>query len=211
MIRAGKFRPPVFAILFFVVALCPAPAEAHLISTGMGPIYDGLTHFAASPEDLVPALALALLAGLRGAAYGRRALFVLPAAWLVGGLAGLAAANANASAALTAISFVLLGGLVTLDARVSLNVTTALAGLLGLYHGYLNGSGMSQPGAACLTLLGLVFAVFVLVALAASLVVQLRAAWTRIAVRVIGSWDRRQRTADAWLEPAWPALMWLIP
>jgi hydrogenase/urease accessory protein HupE len=188
MISAGKSRLPVFAIACFVIALCPAPAEAHLISTGMGPIYDGLTHFVSSPEDLVPALALALLAGLRGAAYGRRALFVLPAAWLVGGLAGLAAATANANAALTAITFLLLGGLVALDAKVSLRATTALAGLLGLYHGYMNGTGMSQPGAACLTLLGLVSAVFVLVALAAALVVQLRAAWARIAVRVIGSW-----------------------
>jgi len=34
-------------------------------STGMGPIYDGLLHFLMSPEDLIPALALALLAGLR--------------------------------------------------------------------------------------------------------------------------------------------------
>ena len=57
---------------------CPLPAEAHLNSTGMGPFYDGVMHFLMSPEDLVPVLALALLAGLRGASYGRRALFVLP-------------------------------------------------------------------------------------------------------------------------------------
>jgi hypothetical protein len=37
----------------------------------------------------VPALALALLAGLRGTTHGRRALFVLPAAWLLGGVIGL--------------------------------------------------------------------------------------------------------------------------
>src|SRR5271166_683216 len=48
------------------------PAQAHLNSTGMGPFYDGLMHFLTSPEDLVPVLALALLAGLRGGAYGRR-------------------------------------------------------------------------------------------------------------------------------------------
>ena len=59
----------------------PAPAEAHLNSTGMGPIYDGITHFLLSPDDLVPALAVAMLAGLRGASYGRRVMFVLPAAW----------------------------------------------------------------------------------------------------------------------------------
>jgi len=52
----------------------------------MGPIYDGLMHFLTSPEDLVPVLALALLAGLRGAPYGRRAMFTLPAAWLLGSL-----------------------------------------------------------------------------------------------------------------------------
>ena len=53
------------------------PAEAHLNSTGMGPFYDGLVHFLMSPEDIIPVFALALLAGLRGANYGRRALFVL--------------------------------------------------------------------------------------------------------------------------------------
>ena len=67
-------------------------AEAHLNSTGLGPAYDGLIHFLTSPEDLVSVLALALLAGLRGVEHGRRAVFVLPAASLLGMLSGLAAA-----------------------------------------------------------------------------------------------------------------------
>jgi len=112
--------------------MCPAPAEAHLNSTGMGPIYDGLMHFLMSPEDLVPALGLALLAGLRGAAYGRRALFVLPTTWLVGGLAGIAVSTANPNAVLAAITFLVLGGLVAMDAKLSLRVATALAALIGL-------------------------------------------------------------------------------
>jgi len=41
---------------------------------------------------------------------------------------------------------------------------------------------------AAVALLGLVFAVFVLVALAAAFVVRLRGEWARIAVRVAGSW-----------------------
>jgi len=188
MTATCKSRLPTYAIVVFTVAMCPAPAEAHLNSTGMGPIYDGLMHFLTSAEDVVPVLALALLAGLRGAEYGRRALFVLPTAWLVGGLAGLAAAMVNPSAVLTAITFLLLGGLVAMDAKLSLRATTALAALVGLYHGYLNGAGMGQPGVASVALLGLVFAVFILVALSAALVVQLQAAWARIAVRVAGSW-----------------------
>jgi urease accessory protein len=169
-------------------AIVPSPAHAHLNSTGMGPIYDGLLHFLTSPEDLVPVLALALFAGLRGVRHGREALFVLPAAWLLGGLIGLTAAAVSGNVLLSAIGFLLLGGLVAADLQLSLRTTTALAAVIGLYHGYLNGTGMGQPGAAAVALLGLAGAVFALVALVAAFVVQLRAGWARIAVRVAGSW-----------------------
>ena len=181
-------RLPIYAIGGVAVAMCPAPAEAHLNSTGMGPIYDGLVHFLLSPEDLVPVLALALWAGLRGASYGRRALFVLPSAWLLGGLLGSTASATNGSAVLSSIWFLLLGGLLAADAKLSLRVTTALAALVGVCHGYVNGAGMGPPGSATVALLGLAFAVFVLVAVAAAFVVRLRVEWARIAVRVAGSW-----------------------
>jgi urease accessory protein len=184
-----------FQILFFqllllllVIFTLPAPAEAHLNSTGMGPIYDGLMHFMMSPEDLVPTFALALLAGLRGAAYGRRAAFTLPVAWLVGSLFALTAAATAGSAVLSSLWFLLLGGLVIADAKLPLSAMTALAALCGLVHGYLNGTGMGQSGFAVAAVVGLTFGVFVLIVLAAAFVVQLRAYWARIAVRVAGSW-----------------------
>lgn len=176
------------AIVAFADLLCSTPVEAHLNSTGMGPIYDGLTHFLTSPEDLVPVLALALLAGLRGAAHGRRALFALPAAWLLGSLLGLTATATNGSAVLSSLWFLLLGGFVATDAKLSLRLTTALAALLGLVHGYLNGTGMGQFGSAFIAVVGVACAVFVVIALAAAFVVRLRAHWARIAVRVAGSW-----------------------
>jgi hydrogenase/urease accessory protein HupE len=184
----SQARIPLYAFIAFVLLMFAEPAEAHLNTTGLGPIYDGLMHFLMSPEDFVPVLALALLAGLRGAAYGRRALFVLPVAWLLGGLAGLSVAAANPHPFIAAGWFLLLGGLLAADAKLSLRATTALAALLGLYHGYLNGTGMGLFETAAIALLGLVFAVFVLVALAAAFVVRLRAEWARIAVRVAGSW-----------------------
>lgn len=185
-VRSSRLR--TCAIVTLVVALCSEPAEAHLNSTGMGPLYDGLMHFLMSPEDLVPALALALLAGLRGAAYGRRALFTLPVAWLLGSLFGLTATATNGSAVLSSFWFLLLGGLVVADANLSLRVMTALAALLGLVHGYWNGTGMGQSGFAVVAVVGLASAVFVVIALAAAFVSQLRAHWARIAVRVAGSW-----------------------
>ena len=185
---ANRSRIPFYSFVAFGLLMYAAPVEAHLNTTGMGPIYDGLMHFLMSPEDFVPVLALALLAGLRGAAYGRRTLFVLPVAWLLGGLAGLSVAAANPHPFIAASWFLLLGGLLAADAKLSLRVTTALAVFLGLYHGYLNGTGMGLFETAAVVLLGLVFAVFVLVALAAAFVVGWRAEWARIAVRVAGSW-----------------------
>ena len=185
---AHQSRIPIYAAVFFTCAMSPVVAHAHLNSTGMGPIYDGLMHFLMSPEDLVPVLALALLSGLRGATYGRRTLFVLPAAWLLGGLAGLAAAATNGNAIVSAVWFLLMGGLLALDAKLSLRVATAIAAFLGLYHGYLNGAGLGLSFPSAAALLGLIFAVFVLVALAAAFVIQLQASWARIAVRVVGSW-----------------------
>ena len=188
MTGGRKSRLPLYAFVVFVVLMGALPADAHLNTTGMGPLYDGLMHFFLSPEDIVPVLALALLAGLRGATYGRRALFTIPTAWLVGGLAGTSLAARNGSAFIAAAWFLLLGGLLAADAKLSLRATTGLSVLLGLYHGYLNGAGMGQFDTAAIALIGLVFGVFVLVAIAAAFVVSLRAHWARIAVRVAGSW-----------------------
>ncbi len=188
MIAARSARTTALAVLAGGIVLVPGLASAHLQSTGMGPVYDGVLHFLLSPEDLVPALGLALLAGLRGAGQGRRILFVLPAAWLAGGLAGLASASSTMNPFLAAAWFVLVGVLVAVDARLPDRWTAILAALLGLHHGWTNGSGMGPAGEAVVALLGLAGSVFVVVALGSARVVSLRKGWTRIAVRVVGSW-----------------------
>jgi hydrogenase/urease accessory protein HupE len=171
------------------IAGWPAGAEAHLVTTGLGPVYDGIAHFALTPEDSIPVLALALLAGLRGATHGRRALFALfalPAAWLVAGLVGLATPGGGVP--LTSISFVVLGALVAVDTALPVYAITLLAVLLGVVHGMHNGAAMAQAARAALNVVGIALAVFACVALAASLIVPLRTGWTRVTVRVAGSW-----------------------
>jgi hydrogenase/urease accessory protein HupE len=174
------------------VALCvgvllrPSDAAAHLVTTGMGPVYDGIGHLLLTPEDLVPVLALALFAGLRGAAQGRCAMFLLPAAWLAGGLLGLRV-SATPAFPVPALSFLILGALVAADLRMPANGVAGLAVILGLVHGVLNGTALRQ-GAGGLGLLGIMAALFVLVSLASAFVVSLERPWTRIAVRVVGSW-----------------------
>ena len=167
--------------------LFPAPAEAHLNSTGMGPVYDGLAHFLLSPEDIVPVVALALLAGLRGAEYGRRALFVLPVSWFAGCVLGSFTTHGT-SLPVPAMSFLVLGGLVAANARISLRLLSLLAIVLGLAHGWMNGAGMGWSNELIGAYAGLVAAIFVVVALVAAFVVKLQREWERIAVRVAGSW-----------------------
>jgi len=55
-------------------------------------------------------------------------------------------------------------------------------------HGYANGVAMAAAGLGVLSLAGVGTALFVTLALLAALVVSLRWWWTRVAVRVAGSW-----------------------
>ena len=178
---------PVVAATAALVS-CPAPAEAHLVTTGLGPVYDGISHVLLSPDDLLPVLVMGLLAGLNGPVAGRRALFTLSVAWFVGGLAGATVGQPLVPGGLTAASFLVLGGLTAADRRLSPAIVTSLALAVGLLHGWLNGAAIAEAQREPLGLVGIVSATFVLVALAGALVVSVRAAWARIAVRVAGSW-----------------------
>jgi hydrogenase/urease accessory protein HupE len=171
-----------------VLVLLPVPAHAHLVTTGLGPFYDGVSHFFVSPDDLVPVLAMALLAGLNGPRAGRYALFVLSLAWLVGGLLGGRWPGTPAAPIATSLSFLVLGGLVALDRRLPFAVVVALAAALGLRHGFGNGAALASSPGGPQGLVGIAIAIFVVFALVSAFVVSLRAPWTRIAVRVAGSW-----------------------
>lgn len=170
----------------FVLLFGPSPAAAHLVTTGMGPVYDGIGHLLLTPEDLVPVLALALYAGLRGAATGRRTMFLAPCAWFVGGLAGSAVQNTISFPA-PVFSFLILGGLVAADLCLPTAAVTGLAIALGLVHGFMNGVALRE-GAGAIGLIGSIAMLFVLITLASALVVSLGKTWVRIAVRVAGSW-----------------------
>ncbi len=182
---AFRFWAPWLTPLALMVS--GSPAEAHLVTTGLGPVYDGISHFLMSPEDLVPVLALALLGGQCGVEVSRRVLFVLPAAWLAGGLVGLAAAVAPPPD-LTWLIFIGLGGLVAAHITPPSAAVITLASALGLFKGFINGLEMNSAGARVVPLIGIAVTVFVLTALAAAAAIALTWAPAKIALRVLGSW-----------------------
>jgi hydrogenase/urease accessory protein HupE len=64
---------------------------------------------------------------------------------------------------------------------------TILAVAVGIMHGFLNGIAL-KTGPSGLGLLGIMAALFVLLAIISALVLSLKPPWARIVVRVAGSW-----------------------
>ena len=168
--------------------IAPPSAMAHLVTSGLGPFYDGALHLALSPDDLLGLLAATLLAGLCGARAGRLTVLVLPLAWIIAGLVGLNLPITIDLPWISILSFLVLGILVAIDPKLNPKAVASLAGLFGVIHGLLNGSALAVIGAGPLALSGIAVTVLVTALLVSAFVVSLHAAWTRIAVRVAGSW-----------------------
>lgn len=166
----------IFVLLLWAT---PLPAQAHLVTTGVGPFYDGAAHFFLSFEELLPVLALALLAGLRGARHGRWLIAVLPIAWLIGAAFSMKALSPLAVTA----ALIVPGALAAWDRSLPLWSVICIAALLAFAAGSANGAAISARG-----VLGAASMAFVCATLAAALVVSLQSAWQRTAARVAASW-----------------------
>jgi urease accessory protein len=165
-----------------------SPGYAHLVNTGFGSFYDGLTHLFVAPEDLLPVVALALLAGLAGPRSGRAVLFALPAAWLAGSVLGFLVAPHVTMPAVMAAVTIAVGGMVAAGRPLPLALVAGFAIVLGLLAGALNGIDLATVHSSPLGAAGVTAGLFVVVALLAGQVASVRAPWARVAVQVAGSW-----------------------
>jgi hydrogenase/urease accessory protein HupE len=160
-------------------------------SEAFGPFNDGLTHLFVTPEDLLPVIAIALLAGLRGPRFGRAVLFVLPIAWLIGSAFGSLLAPAITLPLPETILTIALGILLATDSRLPLTSVASLAILLGLFHGLLNGSDLPKtPSSSQIFAAGVGTALFITASLLAGQGASVQLPWGRVTIRVagVGSW-----------------------
>ena len=185
-VRARPGR--TLALSAVTVAATPWPAHAHLVDTGFGAFYDGALHLLATPEDLLPVVALTVLAGLRGAAVGRAVMLALPLAWLAGVAVGQAWSWPWPGAVTTAVTTVAFGGLTAANSSLRRGWVIALSVALGLVHGALNGAVLAEAGLGMRAGAGVACTVLVVVSVGSALIVTLTAPWTRVAARVAGSW-----------------------
>lgn len=181
-------RPLSVVALSLLLFGVPSAALAHLVSSGLGPFYDGALHLLLSPEDLLALLALSLLAGQSGKTASRWLITSLPVAWLGAGVVGLNLEVSPIDPWLNVALLTMLGVLVATNARLSSPIIAALGILMGVIHGLENGAALASVGAAATSLGGVAATVLILALLVAALVSSLRVAWSLIAVRVMGSW-----------------------
>jgi hydrogenase/urease accessory protein HupE len=166
----------------------PSVALAHLVNSGLGPVYDGALHLLLSPGDLLGLVAFALLAGLRGVQAGRMTVLCLTIVWLLAGLVGLNLSHMPGLPLLVVVSLVVPGVMVAFDLKLPAILVAGLAGSYGALHGLLNGYALAETGAGVTALLGIVMTVFLTSLLISAAIVPLQGIWSRIVVRVAGSW-----------------------
>jgi hydrogenase/urease accessory protein HupE len=166
----------------------PPTASAHLVTSGVGPFYDGVMHFFVSPEDLGVVIALILFAGLSGRAAARWLVLALPVAWLMGIGLGLGWPGPTGNSWMLALSMLLAGLLAAVNPHVPTCLPAAVAVGLGMMHGVLNGRTMASTETSLLAAVGIVVALGLVVLLLGAFVSSLHVPWQKIAARTLGSW-----------------------
>lgn len=171
------------------VALLPAVAQAHTVSTSAGAFWGGLLHVVSAPEHLLALVGLGLLLGLAGRAVADEPLMlVVPLALAAGVGIARAAALASPDRCLLVLSLLALGGLVAAALPIARPWLACLAVGAGGLHGLANGAALPPELSATTFAAGVALAGFLLVIYAAELARRARVLWARTAVRVAGSW-----------------------
>ncbi len=186
----GMYRPAQVVVLAsIIVMLASRTAYAHLVTSGVGPFYDGVAHFFVSPDDLLVVVALALAGGFSGKQVARWVAVVLPLAWLCGMLAvSVLPATSEVSPTLGAVTMLTSGLLLCACPTGAGWLVLPCVAIMGVVHGWLNGNAVASTGTSLLAGLGIVTASAVVGLLLSALSISLTAAWQRIMLRVAGSW-----------------------
>ena len=166
-------------------------AQAHLVDTRLGDFYGGMIHPLTAFEEILPWLALAILAAFQGPKRARWLLAVFPLGLLAGGVLSLVLQNPPFIPAVNVALIAITGLAVAAAINVPLPVLIGLAAVMGMVHGYQNGREMTVTTDQLLFISGVTAIGYAVVTMAtASAIAFLKGAggWRAIALRASGSW-----------------------
>lgn len=168
----------------------PALAHAHLVSTRFGDFYNGLLHPLLSLAQVLPWLALGLLAGLQPVHRARNALLIFPCAVLAGCFAAPWLADWTGWIWLNWVSLLLCGAGVVLALKMPFKTLAVLMVVMGFSHGVVSAEVLLSGKQRLLFLAGVTCAAYIFITLLTALSFSLvqRFQWGHIAVRALGSW-----------------------
>jgi urease accessory protein len=169
------------------ITLASPAAFAHPMR-GVGDFYAGMLHPVATLETVLPIVALSLFAGQQRRESAIHLLVAFPLTLIVG---ALLATYSNAPLSLGIVQLIftaLFGVLVALQLRVPVWLLVGPGALLGIAVGWTNASDTIGQVSPYRFVAGLAVAGLLLLVYGIGLVRNLTVDWTRIAVRVVGSW-----------------------
>jgi hydrogenase/urease accessory protein HupE len=174
--------------LALLILLClPVAVAAHPIK-GVGDFYSGMLHPLTALEFLLSWIALALFAGQQGRKTALLALAIFPSALVLGAILGTVVASPAWLPAMNLVLIPILGLAVVLAISFPTPATVILVALVGLLHGLANGAEITAPVSPWRFIPGLAIIAVLVLAYGIGLVRSAKKPWTRIAVRVAGSW-----------------------
>jgi urease accessory protein len=180
-------RLGVLALLAALLVALPGVASAHIVRGEAVGFVSGFEHPISGLDHVIAMVAV----GLWGAQLGRPAIWLLPVTFplvmAVGGFLGLIGVPLPGAEIGIALSGVLLGAAVLIEAKPPLPAAGALVGLFGLFHGYAHGAELPPGQNALLYSLGFVLATGLLHAAGITIGLIHRWGWGRYALRGAGA------------------------
>jgi urease accessory protein len=174
-------------LALLTMLLNPTVAGAHPIK-GVGDFYAGMLHPLTALEFLLPWIALALFAGQQGRRAALLTLCIFPVALMSGAVLALILPPLAWVPEINLAVIPLLGLAVALARSFPSTVTVLLVTVVGLLHGLANGSEITATMSPWRFIPGLPAVAILVLSYGIGLVRSLEQPWTRIAVRVAGSW-----------------------
>jgi urease accessory protein len=170
-------------------------ADAHIIASRLGDFYAGALHPLSDLQDLIPWIALGVLAGSLGPTKGRWLVLVFPLGLLTGLALGLSFGGVSAGPVADAGMIVVLGLLLAAEMGIPAAFLCTIALGLALMRGVANAGGVGPETNRLLFAAGLAVAGYAAITLTMALTLVFRRAdaeptiaWRAIAIRAFGSW-----------------------
>ena len=181
----GRFAPA--ALLGLCLAAWAPAAEAHIVKGEAMGLLSGFLHPISGLDHVLAMISV----GLWGAQLGAPAIWVLPVTFPVvmamGGMLGFLGVPLPGPEIGIALSMVMLGGAVMLEARWPLPIVAGIVGFFAIFHGYAHGTELPAGQSALLYSLGFVVATGCLHLIGIAIGLIHRWGWGRGALRLGGS------------------------